>query len=260
MKLALLLAIAGHYAHVNGIDIYYEIHGDRGANPPLVLLHGGDPTIETSFGRILPRLAKDRQIIAFEQAGHGHTADRPDQPFSFEQSADDAAALLEKLGVDRADFYGYSNGGTIALQIAIRHPKIVRKLVVQSANFRYDGMYPWFWDSMKHATTLADMPKEFRDAYVRAAPHPEQLQSYYEKSVKRMLDFKDIPAEAIKAIDAPVLIMIGDRDIIRPEHALEMYRLLPHAQLAMLPNTDHLKMADRAEWEVPMIESFLDGK
>ena len=259
MTLVLLLTIAGQYAHVNGIDLYYEIHGERGANPPLVLLHGGDPTIETSFGHILPRLAKHRQVIAFEQAGHGHTEDRPDQPFSFEQSADDAAALLEKLGVDRADFYGYSNGGTIALQIAIRHPKLVRKLVVQSANFRYDGMDPGFWESMKH-TTLADMPKEFRDAYVRTAPHPEQLQSYFEKSVKRMLEFKDIPADAIKAIDAPALIMIGDRDIIRPEHALDLFRLLPHAQMAMLPNTDHMKMADRAGWEEPLIEAFLDGK
>src|SRR4051794_35832474 len=84
---------AGRYAHVNGIDIYYEIHGSAAASPPLVLLHGGDPTIETSFGKILPELAKHRRVIAFEQAGHGHTADRPDQPFSFEQSADDAAAL-----------------------------------------------------------------------------------------------------------------------------------------------------------------------
>ena len=106
MTLALLLAVAGQYAHVNGLDIYYEVHGARGANPPLVLLHGGDPTIETSFGKILPALAKHRQLIGFDQAGHGHTADRPDQPFSFEQSADDAAALLEKIGIDRADFCG----------------------------------------------------------------------------------------------------------------------------------------------------------
>ena len=244
-------------AHVNGLDIYYEVHGARGAKPPIVLLHGGDPTIETSFAKILPDLAKHRQVIAFEQAGHGHTPDRPDQPFSFEQSADDAAGLLEKLGIERADFYGYSNGGTIALQIAIRHPKLVRKLVIQSANFRKDGMYPEFWDGMRHAT-LDNMPAEFREAYLRTAPHPEQLQSYFEKSVRRMLEFKDIPAEAIQSIQAPALIMIGDRDVVRPEHALEMYRLMPHAQLAILPNSDHMKMSDRAAWEVPMIESFLD--
>lgn len=249
----LLLAIA----HVNGLDIYYEIHGSAHGQPPLVLLHGGDPTIETSFAKILPELARHRQVIAFEQAGHGRTPDRPDQPFSFEQSADDAAALMERLGIARADFYGYSNGGTIALQIAIRHPKLVRKLVVQSANFRRDGMEPWFWEAMRHAK-ITDMPAEFRDAYLRTAPHPEQLQSYFEKSTKRMLEFKDIPSEAIRSIDAPTLVMIGDRDVIRPEHALEMYRLLPHAQLAVLPDSDHMKMSDRAAWEVPMIESFLD--
>lgn len=243
---------------VNGIDIYYEIHGAAHDGPPLVLLHGGDPSIETSFGRILPELAKRRRIVAFDQAGHGRTPDRPDQPFSFEQSADDAAALLEALGIDRADFYGYSNGGTIALQVAIRHPTLVRKLVVQSANFRSDGMVPELWEGMRKAT-LADMPAEYRDIYVRLSPHPERLQSYFEKSQQRMLQFKDIPAEAIKAIDAPVLIMIGDRDIIRPEHALELFRLLPHAQLAVLPDTDHMQMADRAAWEVPMIEAFLEG-
>src|SRR4051812_21312162 len=116
------------YADVNGLHIYYEIHGSPSANsPPLVLLHGGGSTIETSFGKILPSLAKTRQVIAFEQQGHGRTADIPDRPFSFEQSADDTAALLRHLKIQKADFFGYSNGGNIALQMGIRHPQLVRK-------------------------------------------------------------------------------------------------------------------------------------
>src|SRR5438876_2436528 len=109
------------YAPVNGLKIYYEIHGAaNGGNPPLVLLHGGGDTIETSFGHVLPALARSRQVIAFEQQGYGHTADVAGRPFSFEQSADDTAALLAHLKVDRADLLGFSNGGTIALQVAIR--------------------------------------------------------------------------------------------------------------------------------------------
>jgi pimeloyl-ACP methyl ester carboxylesterase len=119
------------YALVNGLKIYYEIHGTaKPRRPPLVLLHGGGDTIGTSFGRVLPALARDRQIIAFEQQGYGHTADIVERPFSFEQSADDTAALMEYLPIGQADLFGFSNGGTIALQVAIRHPRVVRKLVV----------------------------------------------------------------------------------------------------------------------------------
>src|SRR5262249_48845283 len=140
------------YAPVNGLKMYYEIHGVPGSNnPPLVLLHGGGDTIETSFGHILPALARSRQIIAFEQQGYGHTADNVERPFSFEQSADDTAALLEHLHIERADILGFSNGGTIALQMAIRHPRIVRRLVAVSAFFSRDGGYPWFWEAMKNA-------------------------------------------------------------------------------------------------------------
>ena len=118
------------YASVNGLHMYYEIHGSaKCGKPPLVLLHGGGSTIDTSFGSVLPSFAKTRQVIAFEQQGHGHTADIHDRPFTFEQSADDAAALMQHLKIEKADFFGYSNGGNIALQIAIRHPKLVRRLI-----------------------------------------------------------------------------------------------------------------------------------
>jgi pimeloyl-ACP methyl ester carboxylesterase len=250
-------AAEGHYAPVNGLKIYYEIHGvSDGKTPPLVLLHGGGSTIETTFGKFLPLLAKSRQVIAFEQQGHGRTAD-VDRPFTFEGSADDAAALLQYLKIERADFFGYSNGGTIALQIAIRHPKLVRKLIVASANFRRDGLYPQFWEAMKHAK-LAEMPVELRDAYLAVAPHPELLQSFHDKSVRRMLDFQDIPTDTIRSIQAPALVMIGDADIVRPEHAVAMFRVLPHAQLAILPATDHMTFVKKAEPAASMITTFLD--
>ena len=179
-------------------------------------------------------MAKTRQVIAFEQQGHGRTADIADRPFSFEQSADDAAALLQHLKIEKADFFGFSNGGNIALQIAIRHPSRVRKLVVASAMFKRDGLYPEVWEFMKRST-LENMPKELQEAYRKVAPHPEQLPTFHDKCAKRMLEFKDWRPEDIQSIEAPTLLMIGDADSVRPEHAVEMFRLLPHAQLAVLP-------------------------
>ena len=223
------------YAPVNGLKMYYEIHGVAdGKNPPLVLLHGGGSTIDTTFGKVLPSLAKTRLVIAFEQQGHGHTADIVDRPFSFEQSADDTVTLLQHLEIERADFFGFSNGGNIALQIAIRNPNRVRKMVVASAMFKRDGLYPEIWEFMKRST-LEAMPKELKEAYRKVSPHPEQLPTFHDKSAKRMLEFRDWPPEDIESIEAPTLLMIGDADSVRPEHAVEMFRLLRHAQLAVLP-------------------------
>jgi pimeloyl-ACP methyl ester carboxylesterase len=247
------------YAPVNGLRMYYEIHGtlnDR--NPPLVLLHGGGSTIDTSFGKVLRSFARTRQVIAFEQQGHGHTADIADRPFTFEQSADDTAALLQHLNIGQADFFGYSNGGSIALQIAIRHPDLARKLVVASAMFEREGLYPQFWESMQRAT-LEDMPPELRDAYLRVAPNPQDFTAFFSKSLRRMLEFKDWPPEDIQSIESPTLVIVGDADIVRPEHAVRIFRLLPNSRLAVLPGTDHMTLMERSDWLVTMIEAFLDA-
>jgi len=127
-------------APVNGINIYYEVHG-RSGGTPLVLLHGGASTIDSNFGRVLPFLSGRRRVIALEEQGHGRTSDR-DQPVTFEQSGDDVAELLRHLGVSQADFLGFSNGGTVALQVAIRHPALVRRLVFASSLTRRDGAQP----------------------------------------------------------------------------------------------------------------------
>jgi pimeloyl-ACP methyl ester carboxylesterase len=247
------------YAPVNGLKVYYEIHGANPAIPSLVLLHGGGDTIRTSFGYILPELARNRQVIAFEQQGYGRTADIADRPFSFKQSADDTAALLDYLQVRQADLFGFSNGGTIALQVAIRHPAVVRKLVVASGFFSRDGADQGFWNGFAMAT-LDTMPKELRDSYLEVAPHPENLQSMFNKSVQRMRNFNDIPPDAVRTITAPTLIVCGDTDVMRPEHAVQEFRLLPHAQLAVLPRTNHTQVTARTSWLVPMIEDFLDAE
>jgi pimeloyl-ACP methyl ester carboxylesterase len=219
-------AVERGYAPVNGLELYYEIHGNPAKDGvPLVLLHGGGSTIETSFGKLIPLVSKARQVIAFEQQGHGHTAD-VDRPFSFEQSAEDAVALLRHLHVAKADFFGYSNGGHMALEIALRHPEVVRSLVLESAFFNRDGTDPGFWQGFDHAK-LDDMPLDLRKAYLATAPHPEQLPT------------------------------LGDRDIVRVEHAARMQHLLPDARLAVLPATDHLAMTDRAAEVASMLDEFL---
>ena len=219
------------YAWVNGVRMYYEVHGEGGT--PLVLLHGGGSTITTNFGRILPQLQQRRQVIAVEFQAHGHTRD-VDRAFTFTQDADDVAGVLAHLHVDRADILGFSNGGTSALQVAIRHPEVVDHLVVASANFRQDGMHPWFWDFMRNGT-FADMPQVYKDEYLKINPSEKDLYMMYERDSKRMLTFIDIPTEDIQKIEAPTLVVAGDQDVVRPEHVVELAHLVQHGRLCILP-------------------------
>jgi pimeloyl-ACP methyl ester carboxylesterase len=220
----------GKYANINGLKLYYEVHG-RGF--PLVLIHGGGSTIETTFGRILPALAKTHQVIAVEMQAHGHTLDI-DRPLSFEQDADDVAALLKQLNISKADIFGFSNGASTSLQIAIRHPELVNKIIVASTMYKKDGAYPWLWEMMKNPT-FEGMPQPYKDAYLKINPDKEALFTMYKRDVARMQSFTDINEGDIKKINAPTLIVVGDKDVIRPEHAVEMYRQIKHAQLMILP-------------------------
>ena len=158
------------WALVNGIQIYYEVHGSHDGTP-LVLLHGGGSTIDSNFGRVLPLLAGTRRVIALEEQGHGRTSDR-DQPFTFEGSADDVAGLLRHLEVSQADLFGFSNGGTVALQVAIRHPRLVRKLVFASSLTKRDGAQPQLWEFIKQAD-ISNMPQALKDAFLAVNPDPQ---------------------------------------------------------------------------------------
>lgn len=221
---------AGHYAEVNGLKIYYEIHG---SGRPLVLLHGGGSTIMSTFGRILPELAKTHKVIAVELQAHGHTHDI-DRPLSFEQDADDVAALLRQLNIPKADLMGFSNGGTTCLQIAIRHAEMANKLVLASTLYKRDGMQAGFWEGMQNAS-MDNMPQPLKEAYLEANPDPKGLQAMFDRDVARMLGFKDISDADIKAIQAPSLVINSDAEVVLAEHALALSHALPHAQLAILP-------------------------
>jgi pimeloyl-ACP methyl ester carboxylesterase len=248
--------VARGFAPVNGQRLYYELHGPEGGTP-LVLLHGGDPCIETSWAKLLPALARTRRVIAFDQQGHGRSADVADRPFTFEGSADDTAALLRHLGVATADLMGFSNGASIAMQVAIRHPEVVRRLVLASGMAKRDGLRPEFWEGMARAR-LEDMPPALARAYQETSPHPAELPSFFRKSRDRMLGFRDWPDEALRAITAPALVVVGDADVVRPEHAVALTQLLPRARLAVLPMTDHEAVVmGRSGWLLPMVEEFL---
>lgn len=250
------------YAPVNGIKMYYEI---QGKGSPLVLIHGGGSTIQTSFGRVLHSFAKERQVVAVELQAHGRTSDR-EQPESFEQDADDVAALLHYLKIEKADLFGFSNGGNTAMQVAIRHPALVRKLILGSAIYTRNGMPPQFWEGMKDAT-LKDMPKQLQDAYLKVTPDSARLMRMFTKDKTRMVEFKDWKAEDLRSINAPVFVIVSDQDVVRPEHAVEMYRLFPHAKLSILPGlhgsyigeiTTGMEHSKIPELTVSMIEEFLN--
>jgi pimeloyl-ACP methyl ester carboxylesterase len=223
----------GQYANVNGIKMYYEIVG---SGYPLVLIHGGGSTINTTFGAILPFLAHNHQVIAVEMQAHGRTSDRPAAE-SFQQDADDIAELLKQLGVTAADIFGFSNGGQTAIEIALRHPHVVRHIIIASAFYAREGTPAEFWDGFEQPK-FSDMPQLYKDEYLKLNPDPDALMNMFNKDVNRMRTFQDWKKDDIRTIQAPTLIIIGDQDIVRPEHAVEMYRLLPNARLAILPG-DH---------------------
>jgi len=221
---------AGKYAAVNGIQVYYEIHGN---GYPLVLIHGGGSTIGTTFGSILPLLAKHHKVIAVEMQAHGHTGDR-DAPETFAQDAADIVELLSQLNIPKANIFGFSNGGQTAIELGIKYPKQVNKLVIASAFYSRSGAPDGFWNGFDGAT-LSNMPQIYQDEYVTITNSPERLQNMFNKDVARMKAFKGWSSEEIGLIKAPALVVIGDKDLTLPEHAVQMYRLLPQGRLAILP-------------------------
>jgi len=255
---------SGH-APANGIRMYYEVHGPTGG-VPLVLLHGGGSTIDVSFARVLPIFARSRPVIALEEQGHGRTSDR-DQPISFEASADDVAATVRHLGVERADILGFSNGASVGLQVAIRHPDLVRKLVFASAMTRKDGAWPQLWEFMETAD-FSNMPQPLKDAFLRVNPDQRQLRVMHDKDAERMRRFEDVPDALLKEVRASVLVVIGDHDIVKPEHALDLQRQIAGARLLVLPagHGDYIGEAVMSQVEsrypelvAGLIEQFLDG-
>jgi pimeloyl-ACP methyl ester carboxylesterase len=247
--------------------MYYEIHGD---GRPLVLIHGAFSAIGTSFGALLPELAKTRQVIGFELQAHGRTADI-DRPLSIEQMADDVAAALRHLNIEQADVMGYSMGASVALHTVIRHPDLVRKLVLISVSHTLDGIHPGLMDGLGEMSPEMMHGSPWHDEYMQIAPHPENFATFFAKKTEMDKGIQDIPAETIQAIQSPTLLIIGDSDLIRPEHAVEMFRLLgggvfgdmppglPDSQLAILPGTSHVTAVYQTDLLLSMIPAFLDA-
>ena len=218
------------YAQINGLNMYYEIHGE---GKPIVLVHGGGSTIQTTFGILLPLLAETNKVIAVELQAHGHTSDR-DAPESFEQDADDVAGLINYLKIGKADFFGFSNGGNTCMQVGIRHPELVNKLVIISSFYKREGMFKGFFEMMQSAT-LKDMPAHLKEAFMQIKNDSTALQTMFEKDRNRMLHFTDWRDEDLSMIKAPALILIGDKDVVTPEHAVEMSKKISGSRLMILP-------------------------
>jgi pimeloyl-ACP methyl ester carboxylesterase len=257
------------YAQVGDLRMYYEVHGE---GEPLLFLHGAYMTIDSS-GPIVSGLAETRQVIAVELQGHGRTAD-VDRPITYEGMADDAAAAVRQLGYEQLDVVGFSMGGAVALQLAIRHPAVARRLVLISAGYRYDAMPPEAIEMFPSITPEMFAGSPLEEEYLRIAPKPEDFPNLVWKL--KELDTTPFawPEEDVRGITAPTLIMVGDSDVVRLEHAVELFRLrgggvmgdlagLPESQLAVLPGTSHFippgsGVIDRADWLLAMIRPFLD--
>jgi pimeloyl-ACP methyl ester carboxylesterase len=252
------------YAPVNGLKIYYEV---QGSGEPIILLHGAYMAIEGPFREMMNTLSKNRKVIVMESQGHGRTADT-DRPITFEHMADDVAALLKHLKIDSADVFGYSMGGGTALQLAIRHPKTVKKLIIASASYTSKGIQP---ELIKLMPTFKPEDLEntpFKAVYDSLAPNPKNFRVLVEKLKKLDETHFSWPAEAIKGIQSQTMLVFGDADVVTPEHMVEMFRLfgggkmgdlgnLPNKRMAMLPGTTHIGVMGRMNWLMPMIEDFL---
>jgi pimeloyl-ACP methyl ester carboxylesterase len=246
-------AAPGRYASVNGLQLYYEEHG---TGHPLVLLHGGLLTIDMSFGALIPLLAPSHRLIAVDMQGHGRTADVEREP-TYPNLADDVVALLDHVGIERADVLGFSLGGLVALELGMRHPGRVDRLVVAAAHYRPDGYY----DLSDPASVRMPTPAEFaemREVYERVAPDPGHFDAFADRMNVVVHGHPGWSADDLRGIAAAVLLVIGDTDFVRIEHAAEMHDLIPDAQLAVLPGTRHTEVIHRTEVIVPLLARFLE--
>ncbi len=253
------------YAAVNDLSMYYEIYG---AGEPLIVLHGAYMSIPI-MSEFIQQFAQSRQVIAVELQGHGRTADA-DRPLSYEQMADDVAAMMQEIGIAQADFFGYSLGGGVALQVAIRHPAMAGRLAVASMPFNTDGYHPGMIDMIQTITPEMFAGSPIEESYVSLAPNPDDFPTLVEKLVQLDSEIQDWSPESIQAIESPTLLIFGDSDIVRLEHVVEMFQLrggnvngdlagLPSAQLAVIPGATHTSVLNQVDLLAPIITAFLNA-
>ncbi|WP_020576762.1 alpha/beta fold hydrolase [Actinopolymorpha alba] len=255
------------YAPVNGLQMYYEIHGSGGT--PLLLLHGGLFNIDLQFGQVLPALAQTRQVIAADFQAHGRTNDI-DRPLTTADLASDVVGLLQHLGVRQVDVFGFSVGGAVALYLAIKHPELLRKLIVSSASFHPDGMRPENAEAVGGMTVdmIAGTPME--QDYLAKSPNPDMLQDLLDKLGTFDKGITGWSDAEIKGIAAPTLITVGDCDAVTLQHAVRFLELrggnvngdfvgVPASQLAVFPGSTHFFGMARTALVLDVVTTFLDA-
>ena len=264
LALALLTTVSGlaqggngKYAEVNGLKMYYEVHG---SGRPLVILHGAFGTVE-GWAPLVPALGKGRQLIIVELQAHGRTADRG-KNFTWEQLADDVAALAKHLKLDKVDLFGYSMGGGVALGVAIRHPDLVSRLAILGAS---TGSLKDTYDAATFKQFSSITPDNFnfpqvKDPYDKVAPNPGNWKNLVLKVVDFGMKFPGFSDSQLKGIKAETLIIMGDRDVVTPEHAVKMMRQIPGSRLSILPGCDHFVPFMGPERLLEPLIPFLDGK
>ena len=255
------------YAPVNGLQMYFEIHGSGGT--PLLLLHGGLFNIDLQFGEVLPTLAQTRQVIAADFQGHGRTGDI-DRPLTSAYLASDVLGLLQHMGLPKVDIFGFSVGGGVALHLAIKHPELLRKLIVSSASFHPDGDRSENAEAVGELTVdmIAGTPME--QDYLAKSPNPDKLQDLLDKLGAFDKGFTGWTDDEITGIAAPTLITVGDCDMVTLEHAVRFLRLrggdvngdyvgVPASQLAVFPGTTHFFGMSRTALVLDVVTTFLDA-
>jgi pimeloyl-ACP methyl ester carboxylesterase len=257
---------------INGLSLYHEVYGELGRSkpPPLLLIPGGFMSTN-SMASWVSAFAGTRAVIVFDQQGHGRTPDTP-RKMSYEQFADDAAALLRALKVERADVMGYSQG--VALQLALRHPTLVDKLVSLSTTYRKDGWYPSVFEAIEGLSAAAFAGTPVEKAFKEHTPDATAFEAYVAKMKVLAIDDQNISDAQMRSISAKTMVIVGDADAVKPEHALAMFKLLgggdeeaaasgtlqtaPPARLVILPATSHIGIAGESAVLAPMVSAFLD--
>lgn len=254
------------YAPVNGLEMYYEIHG---AGQPLIVIHGAYMTIE-AMGAIIPKLAESHQVIAVELQGHGRTGDIPGRLLRYETLADDIDALMAYHNIATADIFGFSLGGGVALQVALQHPERVNKLILVSSTYRSEGWYAEMYAAVDQITPEIFAGSPMESEYQRLSPNPENFGTLVTKLIELTKRVQAVSPDEIRAIQAPTLVIVGDADNVRLEHALDLYKLrgggvpgdivgAPVSQLAIIPGATHTTLIDRVDALAMFTNAFLDA-
>jgi pimeloyl-ACP methyl ester carboxylesterase len=241
------------YVDVNGVHTYYEEHG---SGDPLLLLHGGLADAD-SLGQQTPTFAQRYRVIVPERRGHGRTADI-EGPITYDVMADDTIALMDALGTGPSHLVGWSDGGNIGLLVAMKRPDLVRKVVTMGANFSADGLMPEALAAFTPGTSTSAIPM-MQDMWKASAVEPERFDVVIDKMLRCWNDYA-IPAADLARIEAPVLVMVGDDDIIRFDHTIDLYETLPDAQLAVIPGASHLAPIEKAGLVNQLVLDFVGAE